>query len=208
MVTLIFPELNIDTNLNTLGKKVLENFSGKNICPFIQCVLDLSSTQHELNSLPIGIVRSFANNFLFNDLISCHTTELKYRYFVEDYCAVSGVENTLPKFFFENCFYNPVFSDSRPQGVLYVKPRSLTDIIQESGIEHFDLLSLDVEGHEYEVLQSWDFSIPIDIILIEQLGLEKDRDELCRQILLNNGYKFDIPYQHNEIFIRIGSQYD
>ena len=34
------------------------------------------------------------NNFLFNDLISCHTTELKYRYFVEDYCAVSGVEKT------------------------------------------------------------------------------------------------------------------
>ena len=148
------------------------------------------------------------NNFLFNDLISCHTTELKYRYFFEDYCAVSGVENTLPKFFFENCFYNPVFSDSRPQGVLYVKPRSLTDIVKESGIKHFDLLSLDVEGHEYEVLQSWDFSIPIDIILIEQLGLEKDRDELCRQVLLNNGYKFDTPYQHNEIFIRIGSQYD
>jgi len=59
---------------------------------------------------------------------------------------------------------------------------------------------LDVEGHEHEVLQSWDFSIPIDVILIETLCVQPEKDELCRQILLNNNYKFITKYKWNEIF--------
>ena len=35
------------------------------------------------------------NNFLFNNLVSCHKEPLKFRYFVNDHAAVSGVENTL-----------------------------------------------------------------------------------------------------------------
>ena len=61
-------------------------------------------------------------------------------------------------------------------------------------------MSLDVEGHEYEVLKSWDFSIPIDIILIETLGVQPEKDELCREILIKNNYKFITKCQHNEIF--------
>ena len=56
-------------------------------------------------------------------------------------------------------------------------------------------------GHEYEVLKSWDFSVPIDVILIEIIGVD-DRNELCRQILVENGYTFDGVFAHNEIFIR------
>ena len=66
-----------------------------------------------------------------------------------------------------------------------------------------DLLSLDVEGHEYEVLKSWDFSIPIDIILIETLGVQPEKDELCREILIKNNYKFITKYKHNEIYAAI-----
>ena len=63
-------------------------------------------------------------------------------------------------------------------------------------------MSLDVEGHEYEVLLSWDFSIPIDVIIIETLGQSQtEKDELCRDILIKNGYVLDIKYKHNEIFI-------
>ena len=62
------------------------------------------------------------------------------------------------------------------------------------------MLSLDVEGHEYEVLKSWDFSIQIDIILIETLGVQPEKDDLCREILIKNNYKFITKCQHNEIF--------
>ena len=72
--------------------------------------------------------------------------------------------------------------------------------MNKTNLQHIDLLSLDVEGHEYEVLQSWDFSIPIDIILIETLGVQPEKDELCREILIKNNYRLVSKYRHNEIF--------
>ena len=82
-----------------------------------------------------------------------------------------------------------------------MKPRTLKDIIKSTKITHFDLLSLDVEGNEYEVLKSWDFSVPIDVILIETLETTPDKNELCRKILIENGYKFDVIFKQNEVFI-------
>jgi len=73
---------------------------------------------------------------------------------------------------------------------------------------HIDFLSLDVEGHEYEVLKSWDFSVPIDIILIEMLDTNKEKNEMCRQILVKNNYFFYTLCSHNEIFVLKSSQYN
>jgi hypothetical protein len=73
---------------------------------------------------------------------------------------------------------------------IYIKPTTLTSIIKSTDISYIDLLSLDVEGHEYEVLQSWDFSVPIYLILIEQLEANKDKNKLCREILEKNGYRY------------------
>ena len=83
-----------------------------------------------------------------------------------------------------------------------IQPKSLSEIVKSTDLTHIDLLSLDVEGHEFEVLSSWDFSVPIDIILIETLGgSQTERDQQCREILLNNGYRFDAKYKHNEVYI-------
>lgn len=140
------------------------------------------------------------NNFLFNSLVSCHSEPLEFRYFVNHHAAVSGVENTLPKEHFENYFEN-VRTRTLPQNKIYIKPQSLTEIVKSTQLTHIDLLSLDVEGHEYEVLKSWDFSIPIDVILIEMLGVQPDKEELCRNILLEHKYRFITKYKHNEIFV-------
>jgi FkbM family methyltransferase len=138
------------------------------------------------------------NNFLFNSLVSCHEEPLIFRYFENIHAAVSGVENTLPQFLLENFFEcNPYL----PQNKILIKPISLTEIVKGTNLTHIDLLSLDVEGHEYEVLKSWDFSIPIDVILIETLGVEPEKEELCRQILIKNNFKFMTKYKHNEIFV-------
>jgi FkbM family methyltransferase len=141
------------------------------------------------------------NNFLFNDLVSCHAEPLDFRYFVHDHAAVSGVENTLSQHHFDAYFEsNNEYNKSLEQNKISIKPRTLTEIIKETKLTHIDLLSLDVEGHEFEVLQSWDFSIPIDIILIETLGVQPEKDDLCREILLKNNYQFVSKYKHNEIF--------
>jgi len=140
------------------------------------------------------------NNYLFNDLVSSETDELKFRFFCNDHIAVSGVEKTLPQQHFDNWFNHP-YIKCKQQKIISIKPRTLTEIVKSTDISHFDLLSLDVEGHEYEVLKSWDFSIPIDVILIEMLGTNLDKDEMCRKLLIVNGYKFDTVFKQNEIFI-------
>lgn len=139
------------------------------------------------------------NNFLFNNLVSCHKELLEFRYFEDGCAAVSGVENTLPQSHFD-IYYENDEKKSLPQNKIFIKPKSLTEIVKSTKLTHIDLLSLDVEGHEYEVLKSWDFSIPIDVILIETLGVEPEKDELCRKILIQNNYKFITKYRHNEIF--------
>jgi FkbM family methyltransferase len=138
------------------------------------------------------------NNHLFNDLVSCLDEELNFKFFVDDYSGVSGIERTLPREHYNNFYnYNPC-----PQSQVTLKTRTLSSIIKETNIEHFDLLSLDVEGHELEVLQSWDFSVPIDVILIETLGgSQTEKEEECRKILCNNNYRFLSKFKHNEIFI-------
>lgn len=138
------------------------------------------------------------NNYLYNNLISCQTEDCVFRYFVDNYSGVSGVENTLPTEHFNN-FFNSI---NEPQSSLLIKPKTLTEIINTTDIKHIDFLSLDVEGHEYEVLLSWDFSVPIDVILIETLGGSQiEKEQLCRDILIKNGYNFITKYKHNEIFI-------
>jgi FkbM family methyltransferase len=141
------------------------------------------------------------NNYLFNNLVSSHEEPLEFRYFVDQHAAVSGVENTLSQYHFDTYFEsNNEWAKSLSQNKIVIKPTSLTEIVRSTNITHIDLLSLDVEGHEYEVLMSWDFSVPIDIILIETLGVQPEKDELCRKLLIKNNYKFITKYNHNEIF--------
>jgi FkbM family methyltransferase len=142
------------------------------------------------------------NNFLFNDLVSCETESLKFRYFVDQHAAVSGVETSLSKHHFDTYFDNEK-TQNLLQNTKSILPKTLTEIIKSTNLTHIDFLSLDVEGHEFEVLQSWDFSVPIDLILIETLGVQPEKDELCRKILIEKGYKFIQKFKHNEIFTLI-----
>lgn len=146
------------------------------------------------------LTKNRPNNYLFNDLISCETEELKFRFFYNRYAAVSGIETTLPEEHYK-IYFNNIVNMYEPQFIANMKPISLTDVIKRTQINHFDLLSLDVEGHEYEVLKSWDFSIPIDIILMETLETTPEKNELCRNLLYDNGYKLDTVFKQNEIFI-------
>lgn len=140
------------------------------------------------------------NCVLFNNLVSNSKEELNFKYFLDGYSPVSGVEKTLSKHHFDT-YYNDESKNNYPQSEMLIKPRSLTDIIKSTNLTHIDFMSLDVEGHEYEVLLSYDYTIQIDVILIEMLGVDLERDELCRNILIKNGYRYDNKISHNEIYI-------
>lgn len=139
-------------------------------------------------------------NFLFNDLVSSCSDPLNFIYFMDFLSAVSCVasENSPSNWYLQN--EDTLYRNVQRENII-IKPKSFTEIIKSTNIQHFDLLSLDVEGHEYEVLKSWDFSIPIDVILIETLGTSND--ELCRELLISKNYKFIQKYKHNEVFMLI-----
>jgi FkbM family methyltransferase len=148
----------------------------------------------------VSLTHNRPNNMLVNNLVSCSNEPLNYKYFVHHHAAVSGIESTLPQGHYSTYFDK---YDFLPQNNIMLHPVSLTAILKASTISHFDLLSLDVEGHEYEVLLSWDFSIPIDVILIETLDNET-KNEQCRQLLMQHNYTFYSKCAHNEIYIRNG----
>ena len=55
-----------------------------------------------------------------------------------------------------------------------------------------------------EAVKSYDFSIPIHLILIETLHRdeeERKKEEKCKKLLLDNNYKFITKCYHNEIYI-------
>jgi len=140
------------------------------------------------------------NNHLFNNLVSSSIEPIDFIYFPNKAAQLSSVTSTLPTFH-NNLFQNPDFMNTTEHVVVKMIPKTFTEIIHSTGIKHIDLLSLDVEGHEYEVLTSWDFSVPIDVILIELLGQNQEREDMCRQILLDKGYKYIERFGRNEIYV-------
>jgi FkbM family methyltransferase len=82
-----------------------------------------------------------------------------------------------------------------------VKCMPMKDIINDSGLKYIDLLTIDVEGCELVVLETFDFSIPVYVIVIELDGGNQEKDQKCRDILLKNGFTFNIRVCINEFWI-------
>ena len=76
------------------------------------------------------LTKNRPKNFLFNNLVSNMQTDISFRFFVDNYAGVSGVENTLPQEHFPN-FFNIIHE---PQSRITLKPRSLTDIINSTKV--------------------------------------------------------------------------
>jgi len=139
---------------------------------------------------------------LYNTLVSDTTAELKFKYFLYGLSPVSGVESTLPEIHFKLWFQSddPQYK-SLPQSEVMMKPRTLTSIVKDSGISHIDFFSLDVEGHELNVLKSFDFSIPVYLLLIECLDKDNPNEIEIGEILKKNGFILADNVAHNNIWL-------
>jgi len=74
---------------------------------------------------------------------------------------------------------------------ILVQTRTLNNVFSEEGVSHIDYMSIDVEGHELNVLKGIDFSkLNIEVLTIENNPscCQVYGDENIRQIMLNNGY--------------------
>jgi len=138
------------------------------------------------------------NNKLYNNLVSNIEDDLNYlHYNAVKWVAVAGVMETMTHI---NTFYdNPNNPINDNYNISKVKPVSLSYIINSSGFDKIDLFSLDVEGHEYNVLLSYDWKIPIKMILIED---NQDSDKI-HEFLIGKNYNFVEKVAHNRLYILI-----
>ena len=127
--------------------------------------------------------------------------EVEFRYFEEGMSAVSGVKDTLPPAFMPAWFDNPEYSQL-PQECKKIKTMTLTHIIRDSKVDHIDFFSLDVEGHELHVLRSFDFSVPIGLILIENNPEKQNEMKECDVILQTHGYDCVDEFAGSKIYVK------
>lgn len=89
--------------------------------------------------------------------------------------------------------------DNEPSYLVESKP--IKKIINEITIEKVDLFSIDVEGGELEVLRTFDWDIPVYIVLIEMAKHDLKKDDECRNLLKSKNFTFDGEIGCNEIWI-------
>jgi len=106
--------------------------------------------------------------------------------------AVSSLKENTTKEFFEGWHKNNNIE------IIKVPSKRLDSVLYDSGIKRIDFWSLDVEGSEFEALQTMDWAIPVYLICIEKQG---DRKALCDSILRSNGFIFTEELAHNEVWI-------
>ena len=140
------------------------------------------------------------NNKLYNSLVSNEDRTYRFKYF--EGLGVSCIEETMPR------DHNRLYFNSRrpqfknhPKGEVEMKGRTLQSIIDDAGYHEIDLLSLDVEGHEYQVLRSIDFKkTQIKVILVEILDDNSNRDEI-HDLLLVNRYEYHSDIGRNRVYV-------
>jgi len=101
--------------------------------------------------------------------------------------AIGGVLSTMSETHKKNFDLYP----ERGHSPNKIKSLPFYKIIKDINIKRVDLFSIDVEGGEYEVLNTFDWDIPVYLILIELDGNDKNKDEKCRKFLIEKGFEFD-----------------
>lgn len=150
------------------------------------------------------------NNKLFNNIISDQKKEYTFQ-FLSNIDLVGGITETLPKQHLD--FWYGEYKNKYNQSIqsFQMKAIFLTDVIKQTDFTHIDFFSLDVEGHEFEILNSWDFSIPIYLILLETLDRDEEEcsvSKKCKDLLESKGYKDCGKLAHNTVFILQGCYLD
>ena len=110
--------------------------------------------------------------------------------------AVSSVKDFTTQEYYDGWHKNKAIE------TIQVPCRRLDDILHSAGIRSIDFWSLDVEGSEYEVLKTMDWTIPVRVLCMEVSGGQySEMNEACRDLLRQHGFVFDGLAAHNELWI-------
>lgn len=120
-------------------------------------------------------------------------------------CGISDEEGELTYYCFEepalNGFYIDAHTDFPIREERHIKVRRLADILHEHNVKKVDFLDIDVEGLEMKVLNSIDFSVDIECILLEQhISFEFLTETPEYEFLNKMGYRVAAKYGRTTIY--------
>ena len=79
--------------------------------------------------------------------------------------------------------------------------RPIGEMIRGAGLKHVDFFSLDVEGAELIVLQTFDWSVTVGVWVIEADGHSRHKDAAVKALLLEHGYGLYAKRGMNEVYL-------
>lgn len=95
--------------------------------------------------------------------------------------AVAGLVQTMPAHHFQH------YHRSRNSSLSQVKCGRLDALLRSAGIERIDFFSLDTEGSELSVLETMNWTVPIEVLVVELDGTNRTKDEAVRSLLKGRG---------------------
>jgi FkbM family methyltransferase len=131
-----------------------------------------------------SLVDQRPNNIIYKKVISNEPVVLFHSYHGSS-SDMSAIEETVPDYI-ESVYYNNEIIIVEKKTIDEVETKSLMEIINQS----FDFMFIDVNGHELEVLKSWDFSHNHNIhyIIFNKNNLNEKRFTECEELLKRNHY--------------------
>lgn len=133
------------------------------------------------------------NNRLYNCAVSSSGEPVEFLVDPDVAGYVSGMSHTM-----SDQHKQQWFDASRSNRLVTIDSKRMSTIMNESSLEYVDLFSIDVEGGEFEVLNTIDWSIPVYVFIVE-LG-DTEKDDRCRELLADKGYVFSSKIGLSEIW--------
>lgn len=83
--------------------------------------------------------------------------------------------------------------DIVPERQIQIPTEPLSKILQKQGVRHIDFMNIDVEGLDLEVLRSHDWSLPPEVIAVEDAHFNPDTPSISATyaFLREHGYKLE-----------------
>lgn len=130
------------------------------------------------------LVKHRPNNVIYKKVISVEPNVLFHSYYGSS-ADMSAIEETVPDDI-AIVYYNNEIIINEKKTIDEVETKTLSQVIHET----FDFMIIDTNGHELEVLKSWDFMQTVYYILYNSKRMNSERNIKCEDLLKRNEYIF------------------
>jgi hypothetical protein len=180
-------QINQNIFFNKRNGKYIEIGAGStgNATDFFEKQLGWTGILVEPNPVSYKKLQEYRPNSIIHTCPVSIYPEVFFHSYYGDSADMSAIENTVNDDI-GVVYYNDEIIINEKKTIDLLETKTLTDIIHEP----YDFMVMDTNGHELEVLESWNFSQPIGFILFYTKTMDESRLLVCETILKYRNYVF------------------